>query len=77
MSQLPDFRSFFQDLWGNDPFPWQAMLADRVAATRWPKALDLPGVGGACLLFKVVAVEGPIVLGGSRYLGGGLFSGKA
>ena len=67
MSQLPDFRSFFQDLWGYDPFPWQAMLADRVAATGWPKAVDLPTASGktACLDVAVHALasraERPVV----------------
>jgi len=40
MSPLPDFRTFFQALWGYDPFPWQEMLAARTAAGRWLQALD-------------------------------------
>lgn len=51
MSGLPDFRTFFQALWGCDPFPWQQMLAERVAEGPWPKALDLPTAAGktACI----------------------------
>lgn len=58
MNQLPDFRSFFHDLWGHDPFPWRAMLADRVAATAWPKALDPLTASGktACLDVAVHAL---------------------
>jgi CRISPR-associated endonuclease/helicase Cas3 len=37
-----NFPAFFQILWSYDPFPWQTMLAERVAAGRWPAALDLP-----------------------------------
>jgi len=46
-----DFPTFFQALWGYDPFPWQEMLAVRTAAGRWPQALDLPTASGktACI----------------------------
>ena len=51
MRDCPDFRTFFQALWGYDPFPWQEMLAVRTAAGRWPQALDLPTASGktACI----------------------------
>lgn len=51
MSPLPEFRTFFQALWGYDPFPWQEMLAARTAAGCWPQALDLPTASGktACI----------------------------
>lgn len=51
MSDCPDFRAFFQQLWGYDPFPWQEMLAARTAAESWPQALDLPTASGktACI----------------------------
>jgi CRISPR-associated endonuclease/helicase Cas3 len=48
---FPDFATFFRGLWGFDPFPWQAMLAERVALGHWPQALDLPTASGktACI----------------------------
>ncbi len=51
MSAFPDFATIFKELWAKDPFPWQAMLAERVAAARWPQALDLPTASGktACI----------------------------
>lgn len=51
MSGIPSFPEVFSALWGFDPFPWQTMLADRVAKGRWPAALDLPTASGktACI----------------------------
>jgi len=48
---IAGFEAFFRALWEHDPFPWQAMLAERVAAGRWPRALDLPTACGktACI----------------------------
>ena len=40
MSDYPDFPTFFHELWGYDPFPWQEMLVVRTAAGRWPQALE-------------------------------------
>ncbi len=39
MSDYTDFPNFFHELWGYDPFPWQAMLVVRTAAGRWLQAL--------------------------------------
>lgn len=48
------FSEFFRDLWGYDPFPWQAALAHRVltnGASPWPDAIAVPTAAGktACL----------------------------
>lgn len=45
-----DFASIFHALWHCDPFPWQEMLAERIAAGSWPDVVDLPAApeGLAC-----------------------------
>lgn len=42
MSELPTFETFYRQLHGRDPFPWQIALADRVVGEGWPELLDLP-----------------------------------
>lgn len=48
---LTSFGVLFGALWNRDLLPWQAMLAERVAAAPWPTALDLPTAPGktACI----------------------------
>lgn len=43
---FPSFTDFFRDVWGFDPFPWQARLADRVLTSGWPEVLDVPTGAG-------------------------------
>lgn len=58
MTAFPDFPVFFEALWGYSPFPWQAMLAERVAEGNWPEVLDLPTAAGktACIDAAVYAL---------------------
>lgn len=52
------FPGFFHALWSHDPFPWQCMLADRLASGEWPKVVDLPTAAGktACIDAAVYAL---------------------
>jgi CRISPR-associated endonuclease/helicase Cas3 len=48
---FPSFTEFFHALWGYEPFPWQARLAESVAAGKWPAYLAVPTGSGktSCL----------------------------
>jgi CRISPR-associated endonuclease/helicase Cas3 len=51
MTAFPTFKTFFQALWGHDPFPWQQRLADNVECGCWPSWLTLPtGTGKTAAL---------------------------
>jgi CRISPR-associated endonuclease/helicase Cas3 len=58
VKSLPGFDEFFRALWKYDPFPWQVMLADRIAERHWPQALDLPTAAGktACIDAAIYAL---------------------
>lgn len=56
-----DFPAFFAALWGQDPFPWQARLAERIlapGADPWPDAITLPTAAGktACMDIALFAL---------------------
>lgn len=59
---IPPFSAFFQALWGYEPFPWQAALAERVVAGSWPSVLDLPTASGktACIEIALYALAGQV-----------------
>ena len=54
MLKLEDFSSFFRDIHGYEPFPWQQRLTDQVLSKEscfWPRVLDLPtGTGKTAVL---------------------------
>ena len=58
MSELThkDFASFFRDVHGHEPFPWQQRLTEHVLSRgAWPKVIDLPtGTGKTAVLDTAV-----------------------
>ena len=58
MSELSqkDFATFFRDIYGYDPFPWQQRLTEQVLANgAWPEVIDLPtGSGKTAVLDTAV-----------------------
>ncbi len=55
---LPTFEDFFRALHSHEPFPWQSMLAGRLAAQGWPALIDLPTASGktACMDIALYAL---------------------
>lgn len=58
MTSFVSFPEFFRALYDRDPFPWQALLAERGAEGEWPAAISLPTASGktACLDAAVYAL---------------------
>lgn len=51
-----DFPTFFRAIHGYDPFPWQAMLAERLRSEGvWPRMIDLPTASG-----KTAAIDAAV-----------------
>lgn len=48
-----DFRVFFQELYGYEPYPWQERLVRRVLTEGWPEAIDLPTGSGKTAVLDV------------------------
>ena len=42
MNPFPDFATFFREIWGYCPFPWQGRLAALCAESPWPEWITLP-----------------------------------
>ncbi len=54
-----DFTEFFRGVHEHEPFPWQRMLLERIAAgADWPQVIDLPTASGktACIDIAVFAL---------------------
>ena len=51
-----DFATFFRDIYGYDPFPWQQRLTEQVLeSSSWPEVIDLPtGSGKTAVLDTAV-----------------------
>lgn len=48
---VQDFRTFFRELHGHDPYPWQERLVRQVLERSWPGAVELPtGTGKTAVL---------------------------
>ncbi len=53
-----EFASFFEEVHGHSPFPWQERLAKLVCTEGWPKVMDLPTASGktACIDIALFAL---------------------
>lgn len=47
------FEQFFGAIHGQEPFAWQAMLAERVLESGWPSVVDLPTASGKTAVIDV------------------------
>lgn len=53
MTDAIAFDEFFSALHGQQPFPWQRMLAERVVTTGWPTGIDLPTASGKTAVLDI------------------------
>jgi CRISPR-associated endonuclease/helicase Cas3 len=55
---IKEFTPFFVSLYGDEPFPWQKMLLERVQSEGWPDLIDLPTASGktACMDVAIFAL---------------------
>lgn len=42
MQPFPDFATFFREIWGYEPFPWQSRLVSITDGGAWPEWITLP-----------------------------------
>lgn len=47
------FKEFFFAVWGYNPFPWQARLADLAMRGEWPASIGLPTAAGKTALIDI------------------------
>lgn len=51
---ITDFPTYFKELWGYEPFPWQARLAAQVCDSgEWPAGMALPTASGKTALIDI------------------------
>lgn len=55
---MTSFKSYFRELHGTDPYPWQCRLANAAMQGHWPAAINLPTGSGktACLDIALFAL---------------------
>ena len=54
---FPSFAEFFKAITGNEPYLWQAELADRVERNEWPGCIEIPTGLGKTATIAVAVYE--------------------